>query len=229
MELTVNFRQQELAGSAVDEIRDLGREFCERWAAFPTSRLLITVNHHARKRDYHVKATACLPMGRAFMGSRGDDLIGLVDASLDKLSRKLESWTERLEGREHYGDARREREQASLPDPARLQQAADAGDAARFRQILAAHDEPLGLMLKAKLGAHHSLRDDPDPARLTGIAIDYVYLTAFDEFEHRPSALTFRDWLFSLADEVLDELAVRQEEIEEEVMLFRSSGGSDSR
>lgn len=229
MDYILNVRQAKPSSSTMEEIRECSQRFCERWKNFPAARLMITINHHPRHNDYHVKTTACLPSGREFTGARGQALLPLVHECLDKLDRRIHSFKDRISNNGGFVEGRREREMASLPDVDRLESAVAEGDAARFRQILSVYDEPLGNILKAKIQRTDAFKDDPDLRRLTGLALDLHYLTAFEEYNQRPESLPFRDWLFSLADEVVAELALRPEEVEEEISAFRSSGGSDDR
>ena len=65
---------------------------------FPVSSLYITVVHHARSKDYHVKTSLALPGRTLFTGERDILVHPAYDRCIRKLVCRVESYKARMHG-----------------------------------------------------------------------------------------------------------------------------------
>ena len=158
-------------------------------ADFPISNLYITIVHHSRSDDFHVKTSLALPGKTLFTGERDVHVHPAYERCVRKLVKKVETYKRRMSGdaetTKHAGGTH----QTLLPtrelDTAALNEAIADNDYARFRQGVDMFEEGLTVRIgrwiqrypevAARLGEEFTISD----------IVEDVFLNAFEQFSQR--------------------------------------------
>lgn len=171
---------------------------------FPVSSLYLTVMHHPRSHDYHVKTALRLPKKTLFTGERDEQVHPAYDRCIRKLVRKVTNYKADLEYESERGKQREGTHQTVSPagrvDANVAERAVADGDYAAFRRALDGFEEPLrkriGRWIKRYPELESRLGQDVKIADL----VEEVFLNAFERFPRRPHEVPPGDWLEELID-----------------------------
>lgn len=194
---------------------------------FPVSDLYITVIHHPRSKDFHVKTSLVLSGKTLFTGDRDANLYPAYERCVRKLVRKVETYKEKLTNAHEFTKQQEHThvhvEPGSVPDHEALQQAVGDGDYVAFRRALDAYDDSLQKRIgrwiqrypevEAQLGATFTITD----------IAEEVFLNAFEQFEHRPPEELANEWLEGLIDPSVKALLRNTDEELENIRFARTS------
>lgn len=194
---------------------------------FPVSVLQVTVLHHPRTGEFHVKTSLTLAGRTLFTGERAYELYTAYQKCIDKLVGKVTTYKQQLGQEPEWSKADQasvqERGPAQAPDRAALEKAVADQDYAAFRRGTLMFEEPV----RKRIGRW--IQRYPDLDALIGDRLELadlvedVFLTAFEQFPLRPENVPPAEWLEGLIDEVIRAVIARPEEELENVSMAQSA------
>lgn len=177
---------------------------------FPVSNLYITIHHHARSNDYHVKTSLALPGRTLFTGERHEDRYTAYERCIGKLVQKVAAYKSHLDDEDERTKFQKGTHQeiipTQVPDHAVLVKSVADDDYVTFRKETWIYEEPV----RKRIGRW--IKRYPELQQLIGVELDIadfvedVFLTAFHQFHRKPDAVLPGDWLEGLIDEVMHNL-----------------------
>lgn len=194
---------------------------------FPVCDLYVTIDHHPRNRDYHVKTALVLPGKTLVTGENDDDSkVNAFERCIRKLVRRVESMKDEMSGfpeiAKHEKGTEREVEPGVAPDAAQLDEAVNEGDYQAFRRATFTYEEPVRKrigrwierypQMEAKIGHGIEIAD----------IVEEVFLNAFDRYPHRPKDVRFSEWLEQLIDPSVKALLRHPDEELENIRMAQS-------
>jgi ribosome-associated translation inhibitor RaiA len=196
-------------------------------ADFPVSDLYVTIIHHARSQDFHVKTALVLSGRTLFTGERHHEMYTAYEQCIDKLLRKVTSYKSRLDDEGELSKLQKGTAQeivaSQVPHHEAMQQAVDDEDYFAFRRETQMFEEGV----RKRVGRW--LQRYPDLNELIGQRLEIadfvegVFLTAFDRFYEKPTEVPPGDWLESLIDRVIHEIADDPDQQLEVIRMVRSA------
>ena len=179
--------------------------------SFPVSDLYVTIIHHARSHDYHVKLALVLTGRTLFTGERHRDSYTAYKQCVDKLLRKVTAYKQNLdnasERSKQLKGTRQEIVPTQVPDHEVLQRAVNEGDYVGFRNATLMYEEPLRKRVGRWVQRHPELEALVGERLQLADIVEDVFLTAFERFYAKPAQMLPGDWLENLIDVVLRALA----------------------
>ena len=198
--------------SALDPLARVVRDF-------PVRDLYVTVIHHPRSKDFHVKTALVLPSRTLFTGDRDYQMYPAYERCVRKLVNKMEAYKTQLEKSseisKHEKGTHQDVMPTQIPDVELLQKAVRDADYRQFRRATYVYEESV----RKRVGRW--VQRYPDINKRLGGTLDVVgdvteevFLNAFEQFDDRPQALRFGDWLENLIDPSIKTLIHNPEELE---------------
>ena len=199
---------------------------------FPVAGLIVTVNHHLRGNDYHVKTSLVLTGKTLFTGERHEQMYTAFERCVQKLVNKVNTYKHVLsntpEVQKHEKGTHQEVTATFEPDTATLEEAVRSGDYAAFRSALLPYEEPVGKRigrwvqrypdLNALIGERLTIED----------IVEDVFLNAFENYAHRPPSVTLGEWLENLIDPSVKAILHHPDEELENISFARSLREAES-
>jgi hypothetical protein len=174
-------------------------------SSFPFADLYVTVSYSERSQEYHVKTSLKLPGRILFTGEHDSVALPAYERCLRKLVRKVDDYKHKME----TGQGTRQRlaggtEQRVDPDtlPAleRLETAFQSQDYNAFRDELSGFEEPIRRRVGRWIQRYPELDATFGEFLPMDDLVEEVMLTAFEQYESRPTVMRLGDWLESLID-----------------------------
>ena len=173
-------------------------------ADFPVSDLHVTVVHHPKSDDYHVRTTLALPGRRLFTGERQPIAHPAYERCIHKLIKKVGAYKEEMSLR---GDAAKEAKGTRQTvaaiaelDVAALSQAIDNDDYLEFRRQMDVFEPALSERIGKWMGNYPAIQAQFSWPISVGDIVEEVFVNAFDQFDRRAHNVPPGDWLESLID-----------------------------
>jgi ribosome-associated translation inhibitor RaiA len=202
-------------------------------AKFPVSDLYITIIHHARTGDYHVKTSLVLSGRTLFTGDRDRAMYSAYERCIHKLVRKVEAYRYQLEREPEISKLQKGTHQevvpTRVPDHEQLRQAVADGDYAEFRRAMDVFEEPLRKRVGRWVQRYPELQAEIDERVSIADLVEDVFLNAFELFERWSPEVPPGDWLESLIDPSLREWMAHPDEERENVELARLASEAGQR
>jgi ribosome-associated translation inhibitor RaiA len=171
---------------------------------FPTVVLYISVIHHARSGDYHVRVSLVLPGRTLFTGARDEVALAAFGRCAGKLVRKVVAYKARLGTEAERAKAEKGTEQIVVPtrqpDLDALRQAVQSGDYPAFRQSAFVYEEPIRKRVGRWIERYPDFEVHLGSTFTIADIVEEVFLNAFDRFDERPRAVPLGKWLEQLID-----------------------------
>lgn len=173
-------------------------------ANFPVSNLYVTVIHHARGNDYHVKTSLALSGRTLFTGDRDQDVHPAFERCLRKLTKKVQAYKRQMKGdietAKQADGTHHDVDAAGGIHVAALIQAVKDDDYRAFRQMLDVFDESLTGRVGRWIQRYPEIEAELGDTLTVSDIVEDVYLSAFEQFEQRPHDTPPGKWLESLID-----------------------------
>lgn len=195
--------------------------------SFPVSDLYVTIIHHPRSGDYHVKLALVLPGRTLFTGDRHRDYYAAYEQCIDNLLRKVTAYKQSMDSAPERSKQRKGTHQeiipTQVPDHEEMQRAIRQGDYSAFRSATLMYEEPL----RKRIGRW--MQRDPDLEALIddrlklADLVEDVFLTAFERYPMKPREVPPGDWLEDLIGVVLQALAADPDGELENVNMARTA------
>jgi ribosome-associated translation inhibitor RaiA len=226
LRIELDTKQCELTSAEVEKIEDALDVLREPIAKFPVSDLYLTIEHHPRSGSYRVKAALQLPGRGLVTGGVGDNIFPAMQQCARRLLQKVIAYEDRLEGAEEKSKREEGKRHDVLPtgeiNVEAVDEAVAAGDYAAFRKAMFVYEEPLrkriGRWVERYPDISAQLREQVTLADI----VEEVFLTAFDEYDQRPQAVPFGEWLESLIDPSVKLLSTASDEELDNISFART-------
>ncbi|MFO0980653.1 MAG: hypothetical protein U1E76_02720 [Planctomycetota bacterium] len=171
---------------------------------FPVKAVQVTVEHHARSDDYHIKMSCHLPKRTLFTGERGHRFDSVLDRCADKIIHKVDHFKKVLEHKSSFAEARHAKERTFKVDVSDLERLAEIGDFGGFRDQLIGFQGLLAADVRRKINGTGGLPPDIDEGQAVEDITEGVILDAFNRFANRPRDVDAYAWMVSLIDHEMD-------------------------
>jgi ribosome-associated translation inhibitor RaiA len=185
----------------IEDALDLLRQPIEK---FPVSDLYLTIEHHPRSGSYRVKAALQLPGRGLATGGAGEQMYPAVQQCIWRLVHKVAAYVDRLQGTEEKTKREKGTRHDVIPtrevDPQAVEEAIQAGDYKAFRQLTFAYEEPLRKRIGRWIERYPQIEQQLREHVTLDDLVEEVFLTAFDRYHARSSAVPFGVWLENLID-----------------------------
>jgi ribosome-associated translation inhibitor RaiA len=192
---------------------------------FPVSKLHVLVSYRHRTTDYTVRTSLILSGQTLVSSDHHPEVYTAFVHCIENLVRELQGYKDRL-GNVPEQDKQREGTHHNLvptlvPDPQAVEAAVRAGDYTAFRTALTGYDGPV----RAQVGRW--VERYPQVAARIGKGLDIadivedVFLTAFEDYDHRPKEVRFGEWLSDLIDTAIKAIASHPDTELENVNMAR--------
>jgi hypothetical protein len=171
---------------------------------FPVSTLYITIVHHKRTDDYHVKTSLVLPGRTVFTGDRDRLAHPAYERCVRKLVKKVEAYKQRM-----HGEAELAKQAAGTHhimaatqevDIEQLREAVAANDYVAFRRGVDVFEEPLRQCVGRWIQRYPDLEAQLGDMVTVSDIVEEVFLNAFEQFSQHPEEVLPGEWLAGLID-----------------------------
>ena len=181
----------------LDTLRDLVEDF-------PVSNLYITVVHHQRTDDYHVKTSLALSGRKLFTGERHAKVHPAFDSCIRKLVKKVRAYKHEMrvgtDASKQAAGTRQDIQPSGEMDLNAMVNAVDAKDYSTFRREIDVFESSLTERIGRWIERYPEIRSQLDQLILVSDIVEEVFLNAFDRFETRSHNVPPGQWLESLID-----------------------------
>lgn len=199
---------------------------------FPISDLYITVIHHARSNDFHVKTSLVLTGKTIFTGDRDVAMLPAFDRCARKLAQKVQAYKDEMSDdaaiAKHEKGTYQEIVPPQEPDSEQLNGAVDTGDYKAFRTTLFVYEEPLRKRIGRWIERYPQVETKLGKDLTVADIVEEVFLNAFEDYQRRPKELRLSDWLESLIDPSVKALLLHPDEELENVRFARTMTETES-
>jgi ribosome-associated translation inhibitor RaiA len=177
---------------------------------FPVKSLEITVNHHHRTDDFHVKTSLKLPGRTLFTGERNRSVLSAVEACVDKLLKKIKNFKLQMQSDEERTKQVSGSHHTVAPtlqwDLRELEDARFSQDYLRFRKGLDGFQSSLNNRIGRWIQRYPEIEKQlSDWITLSDIVED-VFFHAYERFEERSPEIPPGKWLEELIDPTIQDL-----------------------
>jgi len=172
---------------------------------FPDPALWINTVYHPRSQRYNVELKLKLPGQTLITGEEDPYLDSALQRGVQKLLQETQVYTEhpdlvKVAAAERRETLDREVVAPEAPDAGPLAEAVQAGNYRVFRTALAGYEEWLRKRVGRLVQRRPEAQAQVGKQLRLGDVVEEVYLHAFEQFTHRPTALPLNEWLESLID-----------------------------
>jgi hypothetical protein len=204
LHIELDSKTLQLSPAEIKKIEDTFDPLREPVAKFPVRDLSLTIGHFQRSGRFQAKAALQLPGRSLTTGGIDEHILPAVQQCAFRLLHKLVAYEERMEGVEEKSKREEGTRHDVLPtqtiDPQAVDKAVRAADYAAFRKQMFAYEERLRERVGRWIERYPEVLGRLEEKFEIDDIIEEVFLTAFDEYDDRPQAVTFGDWLESLID-----------------------------
>jgi ribosome-associated translation inhibitor RaiA len=199
---------------------------------FPVSKLHVLVSYRHRTNDYVVR-TSLILTGETLVSSDHQPLAHTAfDHCIDNLVREVQRYKDRLgavaEQAKQREGTHHELIPTIAPNAEAINAAVENGDYAAFRLATAGYEGPVTAQVgrwierypevAARLGRDLHVSD----------IVEDVFLIAFEEYEYRPKAIRFGEWLGRHIDTAIKAMADHSDEELENVNMVRLARSAET-
>jgi ribosome-associated translation inhibitor RaiA len=204
LRIEINSRDCEIPETVLSEIQPALNRLGKTVESLADSQFWLTVVYHPKSDVYHAHAKLKVP-GETIITGDQNEAIGLALARcLDKVIRRAEQYVdnpdqaaiEAARQRQHLEDVIAPTD----PDAGPIGQAVQNGDYLAFRKALLNQEEPLRRRVGRWIQRYPKLQAEVGRSFEIADLVEAVFLTAFEQYPHRPIHLAFHEWLASLID-----------------------------
>lgn len=192
---------------------------------FPVSKLHVLISYRHRTNDYVVRTSLILSGDTLVASEHHPQAHAAFEHCIDNLMRELRRYEDRLgavaEQAKQQEGTHHELLPTLTPDPAAVESAVADGDYTAFRTALSGYDGPVSALVgrwverypqvSARIGHELQISD----------IVEDVFLSAFEEYEHRPQEVRFGDWLGRFIDTAIRDVAAHPDREIENIRMAR--------
>jgi ribosome-associated translation inhibitor RaiA len=204
LRIELDTKQCELSPAEIEKIESALDPLREPLEKFPVRDLYLTIERHPRSGSYRVKAALQLPGRGLATGGEGEQIFPAVQQCVWRLAHKVAAYEDRMEGVEekakHKEGTRHDVVPTQEVDAQAVNEAVRAGDYATFRKLMFVYEESLRNRIGRWIERYPEVAAQLQQQVYLEDIIEEVFLTAFDEYDNRPQAVSFGEWLENLID-----------------------------
>jgi ribosome-associated translation inhibitor RaiA len=192
---------------------------------FPVSKLHVLVSYRPRTTDYMVRTSLILSGETLVSSDHHPQAHAAFEHCINNLVRELQRYKDRL------GDVpERTKQQVGThhdlvptlpPDAAAIDAAVREGDYTAFRTAMSGYDLPVQQAVGRWVERYPEVAGRIGNGLQISDIVEDVFLTAFDEYEHRPRELRLGDWLGRCIDTAIKAIAAHPDREIENVRMAR--------
>ena len=218
LRIELDTKECELSSIEIEKMEESLRSLRQLVASFPISNLYITVIHHPRSREYHVKTALALSGEKLFTGDRDNAVQAAFERCVGKLVQKVAAYKARLRH-----DSVKKKQQAGTDqalisagdlDIDRMDRAVANNDYPDFADALDVFTGPLTDRIGRWIERYPTLQSRLGTDITISDVVEEVFLTAFEQFPDRPREVPAGDWLEKMIDPAVHALIdASQEEL----------------
>jgi ribosome-associated translation inhibitor RaiA len=192
---------------------------------FPVSKLHVLVSYRPRTTDYVVRTSLILSGETLVSSDHHPQAHAAFEHCIDNLVRELQRYKDRL------GDVpERTKQQEGThhalvptmpPDAAAIDAAVREGDYTAFRTAMSGYDSPVQQAVGRWVERYPEVAGRVGKELQISDIVEDVFLTAFDEYEHRPPGIRLGEWLERYIDSVIKAIAAHPDREIENVSMAR--------
>jgi ribosome-associated translation inhibitor RaiA len=216
----------ELNADQIERLEDGLHTLRNLVASFPVSNLYVTVIHHPRSADYHVKTSLALTGRTLFTGDRDADIHPAFERCIRKLTTKVQAYKKRMQGdaetAKHSEGTLQDVQATGALNTEALTEAFEYDDYAAFRREIDVFDESLTRRVGRWIQRYPEIEAELGSALTVSDIVEDVYLSAFEQFAQRPHDTPPGAWLESLIDPSVHGLLQSPEEEFARISFARS-------
>ncbi len=204
LRIVLDTKDCELSSMEIEHMEEDLHTLRELVADFPVSDLHVTVVHHRRSDDYHVRTTLGLSGRKLFTGERHAKVHPAYECCIRKLVKKVRAYKHEMRVGEDVVKQAKGTRQSVEPvaefDVNALIETVKNDDYLEFRRQMDVFEPALSERIARWLGKYPEIQTQFDwPISVSDI-VEEVFLNAFDRFEMRSHHVPPGDWLESLID-----------------------------
>ena len=204
LRIELDTKSCDLSADEISKMED-GLETLRRLVQqFPVSNLYITVIHHPRSNDYHVKTSLALSGRTLFTGDRDTVMYAAYERCIRKLAKKVKAYKQRMGGEDEQAKQTMGTHHTLTPsrelDVERMNEAVENDDYVAFHHAVDMFEETLGERvgrwikrfpeIESRLGDNFTISD----------IVEEIFLNAFEQYPSRPSEVPPGVWFEGLID-----------------------------
>jgi hypothetical protein len=193
---------------------------------FPVSGLQITVVHHARSNDYHVKTSLQLPRQTFFTGERDRLVHPAYERCLHKLIKKVDAYKLRMRADDKLAKEATGTRYTLKPsqelDFEQLNAAVENDNYVAFRHAAAVYEEGLSDRVGRWIERYPEISSKLGESITISDIVEEIFLNAFDQYARRPKNLLPGQWFESLIDPSVQALLQSPDEEFENISFAKS-------
>jgi hypothetical protein len=194
---------------------------------FPQADLRVVIEWNGRSNEYALKLTLILP-NQVFVSSNHDAVLhAAFERSMVSLYENVKAYKDQLsqvpERRRAEDWTVQDVTPAVAVDEGALLLAVEAGDYAAFRAAIAPYEDPLRLRAGRWVERYPEVQARMGRGLEVVDVVEEVFLDAFEHYPSRTPGLRLGDWLESLIDPAVKEIARHPDEELENINMARSA------
>ena len=217
----------ELSASEIEDMEEDLHTLRELVEDFPVSDLHITVVHHGRSDDYHVKTTLALPGRKLFTGDRDVVVHPAFERCVRKLTKKVRAYKSHMrvgtDPAKQAAGTRQDVQPTRQVDASVLTTAVDAKDYSAFRREIDVFEPAMTERIGRWIQRYPEFQTRLGSAVSVSDVVEEVFLNAFEHFAARSHHVSPGDWLESLIDPSIQALLQSPDEEFERISFSRST------
>jgi ribosome-associated translation inhibitor RaiA len=229
LHIELDTKNYELSPAEITKIEDTFDPLREPIKKFPVRDLYLTIEHHRHSGRFQAKAALQLPGRVLTTGGIDEHILPAVQQCAFRLLHKLVAYEERMEGQEEKSKreegTRHDVKPTQQVEPHEVDTAVRAGDYAAFRKLMFAYEGPLRERIGRWIERYPEVLAQLEEKIQIDDIVEEVFLTAFDEYDHRPEAIQFGEWLENLIDPSVRLISKAEDEELENISFARTLVG----
>jgi ribosome-associated translation inhibitor RaiA len=192
---------------------------------FPVSRLHVLISYRERTNDYAVRTSLILPGDTLVASEHHQRVHAAFEHCIDNLVREVKRYKDRLgsvaEQAKQQEGTHHELLPTLPPDPQAIEEAVREGDYTAFRAAASGYDAPVAAQVGRWVDRYPELAARLGNGLQISDIVEDVFLSAFEDYEHRSQGVRFGDWLGRYIDTAVKAMAAHPDRELENVALAR--------
>ena len=194
----------ELSADEISDMEDGLHTLRQLVQDFPISNLQITVVHHARSEDFHVKTSLVLTGKTLFTGDRDTQVHPAFERCIRKLVKKVQAYKAQMRGDAEWAKQAEGTHHTLIPtrdfDMSQLDKAVENDDFASFRKAVDVFEAGLADRIGRWIQRYPAIESQLGETITISDIVEDVFINAFEQYPQRPEEVPPGSWLESLID-----------------------------
>jgi len=192
---------------------------------FPVSKLHVLISFRERTNDYVVRTSLILSGDTLVASEHHTQVHAAFEHCIANLVRELQRYKDRLgnvaEQAKQQEGTHHELLPTLPPDPEAVEAAVREGDYAAFRTAVSGYDTPVSTQVGRWVERYPAVAARLGNGLHISDIVEDVFLSAFEDYEHRPQGVRFGEWLGRYIDTAIKAIAAHPDQELENVNMAR--------